>query len=450
MTATIEAAPPASPAPPPEVLINLKVSVPPKFRPLIEQKARYKVFYGGRNGAKSWQFARELLLRGLKGGLRVLCTREVQSSLKESVKQLLDDQIKLLGLRAFYRVLDSEIRGPNGTLFIFKGMSDPEALKSAEGVEITWIEEARVLTKASWDKLDHTIRKGGAEIWISFNPELETDFVYQHFVMKTPPPDSIVQKVSFRDNPWLDPAIRLQIAHLQKTNYDDYLWIYEGFCRVALEGAVYANELRAAQKEDRITHVPVERAKPVYTFWDLGRGDMTAIWFVQIVGFQYRVVGFYQNHGFLFSHYLAYLQEEKERRGWFYGTHWLPHDADFKLLGAARTIKQQAQDAGHTVRIVPTGPGAVAEGINAARTIFPDCWFDSEATAEGINCLRSYHYEVDSDGTRSNKPKHDGSSHGADAFRMMGMALREEPIKKKVKTKVRATISSGPQSWMTR
>lgn len=428
--------------------IEITAEFPAKFKPLLEKKARYKVFYGGRNGTKSWQIARALLIRGLSGALRVLCTREVQSSLKESSKQLLADQIKLLGLDAYYQVLTNEVRGPDGTLFIFKGLSDPESLKSAEGVDVVWIEEARVVTETSWKKLDPTVRKPGAEIWISFNPELPTDYIYKLFVVGPPPPDSIVIKVSYRDNPWLDAAIKVQIAHMKATDFDEYLWVYEGHCRVALEGAVYANELRAATKEGRICKVEVVPGKPVHTFWDLGRGDMTAIWFVQIVNLQYRVVGYYQASGFVIDHYIDYLAEQKEMRGWFYGTHWLPHDAGHKLLGNRRTIKQQVQDAGHTVRIVPQI--SIAEGINAARTIFSACWFDEAETQDGINCLRAYAYEIDDDGTRSKNPTHNWASHGADGFRMMGVALKDDTPKPKAVTRPVRKAVTGRGAWMAR
>lgn len=427
--------------------INVHAAFPRKFRPLLEEKANYKVFYGGRGGAKSWQFARALLIKGLKGGLRVLCTREVQSSLKESVKQLLSDQIKALGLSEHYRETKDEIRGPGDTLFIFKGLSDPEALKSAEGVDICWIEEARTVSKASWAKLDPTIRKAGAEIWISFNPELETDYLYELFVKNTPPPGSIVQKVGYEDNPWCSAKFREKAEHLKATDYDEWLWIYGGSTRVALDGAVYANELRAAKREERVCRVPVEKSKPVHVFCDLGRGDSTAMWFVQIVNLQYRVVGYYQNSGFHWDHYLEKLASEKAERGWFYGTIWLPHDADNQLLGARRTIRQQTQDANYRARIVPKLP--VHEGINAARSIFPMCWFDEEHTSEGRNCLAQYHYDVDDDGTRSKLPVHDWASHGADGFRYMGVALRDEaPKPKKAPPKPQAPL--GRHGWLAR
>lgn len=420
-------------------------SFPRKFRPLLEQKARYKVFYGGRGGAKSWQIARALLIRGLSGGVRILCAREVQSSLKESVKQLLSDQIRLLGLSAYYQETKDEIRGPDGTLFIFKGLSDPEALKSAEGIDIVWLEEARTVSKGSWQKLDPTIRKPGAEIWISFNPELETDHLYTVFVKGDPPPSSVVVQVSYEDNPWISPEFVRQADHLKATDYDEWLWIYGGSTRVALDGAVYANELRAAKREGRVCRVPLDKSKPVHVFCDLGRGDKTAMWFVQIVLQQYRVVGYYQNNGFMWDHYMEQLEFMRKERGWFYGTIWLPHDADNQLLGARRTIRQQTLDAGYRARITPKVP--VHEGINAARSIFALCWFDEEHTSEGRNCLAQYHYDVADDGTRSKLPVHDWASHGADGFRYMGVALRDEPPKPK-KAPAKPQPSLGRQSWM--
>lgn len=425
----------------------VRAQFPPKFKPLLESTARYKIFHGGRGGAKSWQFARALLVRGMKGGLRVLCTRETQSSLRESSKQLLTDQIKLLGLDAYYRVLESEIRGPDGTLFMFKGMADPDAIKSLEGADVVWGEEASSITEGTWKKLDPTVRKPGAEIWLSFNPDLETGWIYSLFVKGKPPPDSIVVKVTYRDNPWLDIGVRRQIEHMKATDYDEYLWVWEGFPRVSLEGAVYARELRAAQAEDRITYVPIEPSKPVHTFWDLGRGDQTAIWFVQIVGFQYRILHYYEANGFLIDHYISQLETIRKERGFFYGTHWLPHDADNKLLGMRRTIRQQVEDAGHRVKIVGKAP--VHEGINAARTLFPNCYFDEEHTEAGLKCLRSYHYDVADDGTRSKNPTHDWSSHGADGFRYMGVALKEDVPK--VRQKPRERVRSGGQlAWMGR
>lgn len=431
-------------------VLNIDASFPRKLAPLLETKARYKVFYGGRGAGRSWGIVRALLIRGVKEpGLRVLCSREVQSSIKESVHQLMRDQIKLMGLGNLYRVLDNEIRGPGGTLFMFKGLSDPEAIKSMEGVDVVFLEEARSVTKGSWEKLDPTIRKDGSEVWIAFNPELDSDFIYQLFVKNTPPPGSIVTKVSWFDNPWFPAVLHRQMVHMRATDYDNYLHIWEGNCKAALEGAVYAKELRLATKQERICRFPAHASKLVHTFWDLGRSDYTAIWFVQMFGMENRVIRYYSNNGEHISHYIGHLRDLEASEGYHYGTMWLPHDADEERLQSKRTTRQQVEEDGFKVRIVPKI--SVAEGIQAARTIFPTCWFHEGDCGSGLDALRNYHYDVKDDQggeTRSKNPVHSWASHGADAFRYMGVALREETPKKVHKPMVRATIRPSPRSWM--
>lgn len=432
-----------------QTALHIPVNLPRKLDFLLERKARYKVLYGGRGGAKSHSIGRALLMRGIREpGLRVLCTREVQSSIRESVHQLLRDLIIEMGLQGHYRVLDNEIRGPGGTLFMFKGLGDPEAIKSLEGCHVCWIEEARVISKASWDKLDPTIRKEGSEVWISFNPELPNDFIYKHFVTNDPPPDSIVVKVNWFDNPYFPEVLHRQMVHMRATDYDNYLHVWEGNVKAALEGAVYAKELRLATKQERICRLLAHPSKLVHTFWDLGRSDMTAIWFVQMFGMENRVIRYYANNGEHIDHYIKLLHDLEESEGYQYGTMWLPHDADEERLQSKRTTRQQVE-ADFKVRIVPKI--SVAEGIQAARTLFPTCWFDERNCGDGLDALRNYHYDVKDDQggeTRSKNPVHSWASHGSDAFRYMGVALREETPKKVHKPKVRTTIRPSPRSWM--
>jgi phage terminase large subunit len=418
-------------------------------------RGRYKVAYGGRGGMKSWACARALVIRGLAGGLRALCTRLTQASTKGSVHQLIKDQISLLGLgpkeeggSGHYKVLENEIRGPNGTLFIFKGLQDPDALKSAEGVDICWVEEARNVPEGTWKKLTPTVRKPGSEIWVTFNPELEIDATYKRFVLNAPD-WAIVRKVTYLDNPWCPSDLRQEASELKISDPDEYMNVWLGFNRVALEGAVYARELRAAMTEGRVMKGPIfSPERPVYTIWDLGRSDLTAIWFVQIINFQYRIVGYYHNNGYVLGHYIQELQRRAMEKGYIYGKVWLPHDAEHKLLGQPRTIKQQLEDAGFTVKITPNIKKA--EGINAARTIFPLCYFDEQECADGIDALRHYHYDVDDAGNRSKEPVHDWSSNGADAFRYFGVSLKEETPKGKPKMKAPAARRPGRNAWMGR
>lgn len=382
------------------------------------------MLYGGRGGAKSWSIARTLLIIGAQKKMRILCAREFQSSIADSVHKLLSDQIAEMGMSAFYTVEKATIYGLNGTEFRFAGIrTNIGAIKSFEGIDIAWVEEAANVSKHSWMTLIPTIRKDGSEIWVSFNPELEADETYQRFVVH-PPSDSTVIKVNYTDNPWFPDTLRAELEDLKARNFDDYLHIYGGDCKHALEGAIFAKELRNATVENRICNVPWNQAKPVDTFWDLGKRDMTSIWFAQVVGFEYRIVDFYENSGEVLAHYIKALQEKP----YTYGTTWMPHDAEHDLLASERTIAQQMRNAGHRVRIIPR----VTKGnqIEAGRSIFGQCWFDRERTADGLQHLRHYQFDIDPDTKlRGKEPLHDEHSHAADAFLGLGMALRAAPEK---------------------
>lgn len=409
------------------------------------QPARYKVLYGGRGGAKSWGIASALLILGRQRPLRVLCAREIQKSMKESVHQLLKDRIADMGMGDFYTVLNDEIRGANGTLFIFAGLRhNIDSIKSKEGIDVVWVEEATNVSPESWRKLIPTIRKSGSEIWVSFNPELDDDETYKRFVVN-PPPGAIVVKIDWRDNPFFPEPLREEMAHLKAVDPDEWLHVYEGHCRHTLAGAIYATEMRDATEQGRITKVPYDRSKPVLTFWDLGHSDATSIWFAQIVGFEYRIIDFYQDSHKALDHYLRVLQE----RGYIYDTDWLPHDGRAKQLATGRSIEELMRDAGRRVRIVPQL--SIADGINAVRTLFPNMWFDAERCADGLQHIRRYRYDVDGKtGRVSKNPMHDENSHAADALRALALALKEPRRMQKVEApgrKLPQLVGNGV-GWM--
>lgn len=384
------------------------------------QPARYKIAYGGRGSSKSWSFARALLVKGAAEKKQVLCAREIQKSISDSVHRLLWQQIDAMGLNTFYEVQNARVAGRNGTEFTFAGLRhNINSIKSVEGTDICWIEEAQTVSKASWQTLIPTIRKPESEIWVSFNPELDTDETFQRFV-RDPPPGAVVKRINYSDNPWFPEVLRAELEQLREKDHDAYLWIWEGHTKQVLDGAIYAQEIRAATAEQRFTRVPYDAAKPVATFWDLGRADMTSIWFAQQIGFEYRLIDFYQNRGFALGHYLKVLQE----RPYVYGTCWLPPDAKHELLASDRTIEQQIKDTGRTVKIVPNL--RVAEGINALRTIFARCYFDADKCADGLNALRRYRYAVNAEtGQWSREPLHDDASHASDALRYFALAMQD-------------------------
>jgi phage terminase large subunit len=425
----------------------------PRYGELLNRPKRYFVFYGGRGGAKSWTVARWLLIEGTRRSLRVLCTRQLQNSMKDSVHQLLCDQIKALKLESYYYVTETEIIGNyNNTRIAFAGLqslkTDPTKLKSYEGVDVCWIEEAVNVTKSNFDLLDPTIRKAGAKIIMTLNPSLETDFVYEYFIKNEPPPDSLVVPVSYRDNPWFPPSLKSIMLHKKQTQPDDYLHIWEGKCRLTLEGAVYAEEIRQAVAERRITRVPYEPTRPVDTFWDLGHSDGCAIWFAQVVGFERRLIDYYENRQKGPSHYIQTLQA----KGYVYGTDFLPHDANYQQFAAeGRTIKQIMKAAGRKVRVIKR-PTKKQHTIDACRTIFPTCYFDEQKCADGLQRLRHYRYDVDPDTKSfSKEPLHDENSHGADAFGTLGLFLRDPNQDNPVEQVVEIDMTAyGNNGWMNR
>lgn len=208
----------------------MKVALPEAFQFLTEA-ARYKVAYGGRGSAKSWSVARVLCLLAASKPIRILCARELQSSIRDSVHRLLADQIDALNLSARLEIQNAEIRGVNGSLFIFEGLRhNTTKIKSMEGIDICWVEEAERVSEESWKILVPTIRKPGSEIWVTFNPEQETDPTYTRFV-KNPPPDAIVRKVNHDQNPWFPIELRKEMEYDYRVDPDSAAHIWGGECR---------------------------------------------------------------------------------------------------------------------------------------------------------------------------------------------------------------------------
>ena len=418
-----------------------KAEFPLKLECLFKP-SRYKVLYGGRGGAKSWGVARALLIKGAQAPLRVLCAREFQTSIKDSVHKLLCDQIMALGLEGFYEITQASIRAKNGTEFSFVGLKNNVAnVKSYEGVDVCWVEEAQTTSRMSWNVLIPTIRKEKSEIWITFNPELETDETYQRFVLK-PPEDCIVQKVNWSDNPWFPETLKLEKDALKHRDPQAYNVVWEGLCRQTVDGAIFAKEMQMAELDGRITKVNYDATKPVHAIFDLGWSDATAIWFLQFIGMETRLIRYIEGNQQTMSDYLAKMQTF----GYMYDTLWLPHDAENKTLAAnGRSIEEIVRAAGYKTKIIPKTP--ILDSINAARTIFINCWFDRDNCHEGLQCLRHYRYDVDPDTKQfSRTPLHDNYSHGADAFRYIGLMVNEP----RQARRPRLNTNYGSQhSWMS-
>jgi len=188
----------------------------------------------------------------------------------------------------------------------------------------------------------------------------------------------------------------------------------------AILGAYFGKEMAQADREGRICDLHYDTDLPVHTSWDLGMGDPTAIWFWQIAGSQIRLIDHYENTGQAIPHYVSEIQS----RGYKQGTDWLPHDAKIRDMGTGRTRIETLIDLGREPRFVPNN--TLMDGINSARLLLPRCWFDRRKCADGIEALRQYRAEFDEKTkTFRDNPRHDWSSHSADAFRYMSLAYRE-------------------------
>lgn len=218
-----------------------RLTVPAAFAPLF-RPARYKIFYGGRGAGKSWAFADALLLFALAFPLRILCARELQVSIGDSVHRLLADRIKARGLEKFFSVTKTGITGKNGSEFLFKGLRhNVSEIKSLEGVDICWVEEAQRVSQESWDLLIPTIRAEGSEIWVSFNPGSPDDPTWQHFV-EHPRSGSVVVKVGWQDNPWFSATLDAERRECLATDPEKYRWIWDGEPRVITDAQVFAGK----------------------------------------------------------------------------------------------------------------------------------------------------------------------------------------------------------------
>lgn len=417
---------------------------PPKLRCLF-QPSRYKFIRGGRGSAKSWSVARALLIQGAQQPHRVLCTREVQESIKESVFQLLRDQVELLGLGDFYRVMADEIRGKNGTLFTFKGLSDltADSIKSFEGYTRVWCEEAHTITRRSWRILIPTIRVDGSEIWATYNPELETDEVHQMAVVQ-PPPDSISVEINYTDNPWFPPVLEAERKHAQATmSPEEYGHIWEGRCKPAVEGAIYAAEVGKVESEGRMTRVSADPLLKTHAIWDLGWNDNMSIILAQRVASEIRIVDYVEDSHRALPSYVAELDEMPLN----WGNDWLPHDGYAKRHQTGKSDEEVLKALSRSPMPVPNIE--VEQGIRTARLVFPRIWFNSESTGVKrlMECLKRYRRHVSKATGEAGHPLHDQYSHGADAFRYL--CLVADQLTNNTVRKPRAAQSQGvPGGWM--
>lgn len=412
------------------------------FKPLYLREKLFCVLYGGRGGGKSWEIADYLLFDGIKNVNRNLCCREVQKSIKQSVHQLFKDRIKRWNLGHFYNVLETEIRGANGTLFIYTGLLEhtSDTIKSFEGCNRTWIEEAQTVSKRSLDILIPTVvRTTDCQVIMSLNPYLLTDAVWNDYIQPTldgKRDDVTLVRVNYADNKHCPPEIMRLAENMKRDEYDAWLNIYDGQPKLVADGAIYKDELHKMRADGRITSVPVDDILPVYTVWDLGVSDSTVIWFVQVYGKEPRLVDYYEANSEGIEHYIKLIKS----KGYDYAGHFAPHDIKVREFTSGKSRLETARAMGIDFTVVTNI--SIDDGIDATRRLLKQVWVDEKRCARGIECVQNYRREYN-DKMQEFKPRpvHDWASHAADALRYVALSIDRMVIKKA--PKLPKPIASG-------
>ena len=311
--------------------------------------------------------------------------------------------------------------------FAFAGLRhNLDSIKSKARIHVLWVDEAEPVSETAWLKTIPTVREHGSEIWVCWNPESERSATHQRFRV-APPEDSIIVELNWRDNPWFPDVLNQERLEDKEKRPDQYDHVWEGDFVSVVEGAYYADLITQARLQGRIGNVMVDPYLPLRIYVDIGgtgaKSDAFALWVVQFVAREIRVVDHYEAVGQPFSAHLAWLR----KRG--YGPEdaeaWLPHDGATHDRVHDVSYESAFRDAGYRTTVVPNqGKGAAAHRVEAARRIFPMCFFHEPTTKAGLAALGWYHEKIDERRGIGLGPEHDWSSHSADAFGVMAVAYQ--------------------------
>ena len=419
------------------------------FAPLT-RPGRYKGAYGGRGSGKSQFFADLMIATALrKPGFRGLCCREVQKSLKESAKRLLEQKIIQQGIGHLFEVQSAEIKTPNGGVIVFAGLQDhtSESIKSYEGFDVAWVEEAQTVSERSLNLLRPTIRAPGSELWFSWNPRRKDDAVDKMLRGEELPTGAVVVRANYDQNKWLPAELEQERLDCLRQQPDQYAHIWEGDYVSVAAGAYFAADLAKARAEGRISKVAADPLMTIRLFADIGgtgaRADAFAMWACQFIGKEIRVLDYYEVVGQPLGAHVNWMRSKgytPDR-----AQIWLPHDGATNDKVYSVSYESALREAGYSVSVVPNqGKGAAAARIEAVRRLFPNIWFNGDTTEPGRDALGWYHEKKDEARAIGLGPEHDWASHGADAFGLMAVAYVEPRAARTATTRHHA----GAGGWM--
>jgi phage terminase large subunit len=382
---------------------------------LLTQGPRYTIFHGGRGSAKSMSVATALVLRAASAPLRILCFREIQESIDESVKAIIEQRIKDAGLEYFFNITKREIAGQNGSKFIFRGLSDEtnDSIKSLNDIDIAWGEEGQAISKDSLQKFLPTIRKDTSEIWFTLNPELDTDPVYTTFIQKRPANARIIE-VNWDRNPFWNAAMEAERLRSKADDPDDYDHIWEGVPKSAIAGAIYRREMHMLATQNRIRPLVADPVLGLHAVFDLGINDMMAVTVAQADISGARLLDYHEDSNYGIDHYCEWLKDTGRKDAII----WLPHDGNARSVQTGLTTKRIVENLGWEVEIVPQI--GVEPGIKMTRDLLKSAFVsDGPGCAVLVEHMRRYTR------AKSGHPKHDEHSHCADSVRGVAVAMQQ-------------------------
>lgn len=433
-------------------MTTLKAQVARVFVPLLDDSKRYFGAYGGRGSGKSHFFAEQVVLRVINGE-RWVCIREVQKSIKDSVKQLIEDKITQHSLAGQFDIVENEIRHiPTSGLVIFRGMQsyNAENIKSLEDFDGAWIEEGQTLSQHSLDLLRPTLRKRSSKIFCSWNPRFKTDAV-DVFFRKNPPSNAVSVQANWDDNPWFgNTALPEDMMNDYKLDAvkAEHVW---GGAYGVLEGSILGRWVAKARRQGRINNdVAYDTSgAPLVVTSDLGFRDTASWWFWQPTVGGFRLVAYIGDSGLDAQEWIPVLQKKITELGAVLGKIWMPQDAKAKTFQSKHTSMEQFVQAFGADKIGIVPQTTKADQINAARTVITRCEFHAEQCEDGIDGLEAWEYEYNPDTqVYSRNPKHNWASHPSDAFAYGCVVMQQEQPKPSMET-ARFPVQGRPGGRMT-
>lgn len=432
-------------------MTTVQIKLPPKLIPVFSGEARYRGAYGGRGSAKTRTFAKMAAVRGVmwaKAGESgvILGGREYMNSLADSsmaeIKAAIESEP---WLNAEYDIGETYIRTKDRRIeFSFVGLTKRalDSIKSKARIKLLWVDEAEPVSETAWQKAIPSVREHDSEIWVTWNPERKQSATHKRFRLD-PPAGAKIVEMNFTDNPWFPAVLETERREDKAKRPDTYDHVWEGDFVSIINGAYYGPGLKDAKREGRIGNLSADPLMSKRAFWDIGgtgaKADACAIWIVQFVGREIRVLDYYEAQGQPLAVHVAWLREH----GYEKAEMILPHDGvqGDKVYDASYQSALQA--AGFSVTVIPNqGAGAAMLRVEAGRRLFPSIWFNEKTTEGGREALGWYHERKDEKRDIGLGPSHDWSSHAADAFGLMCVAYEKPRAPAKPKHREAA------RSWM--